>query len=179
MPTLVNCAACGHRRYVPEEVLPFGVRCPKCDETFMDPVVQRVGQPAPTARRRSPRTRHVLVTVLLGLILAVNVVLALVFCVQAIVSMLQAGLLSSLVPWVGLAAAVLYGVNAACAVALLLWRKWGFYGFLATVAIDFVLTLTTGKILAASLTFIAGLAVIGLFYYVLQCGKPSTWSQLD
>lgn len=67
--------------------------------------------------------------------------------------------------------------NVVCAVALFQWKKWGFFGFIATSIIAFVVNLTVGvNIVQASI----GLVGVALLYGVLQIGKERNgWLQLD
>jgi hypothetical protein len=73
--------------------------------------------------------------------------------------------------------AVMVIANVVCAIALFQWKKWGFFGFLVTSAVTFVVNLMVGlNILQAILGF-AGVATL---YGVLQIGKERKgWTQLD
>ncbi|MBN2143824.1 MAG: hypothetical protein JW774_04285 [Candidatus Aureabacteria bacterium] len=68
-------------------------------------------------------------------------------------------------------------VNIVCAVALFQWKKWVFFGFLATTIVTFFVNLMLGiNIVQATL----GLAGLALLYCVLQIGKEKkAWTQLD
>jgi hypothetical protein len=68
-------------------------------------------------------------------------------------------------------------VNLVCAVALLRWKKWGFWGFCISTAIVFVLNLAIGLSVASA---IGGLLGVAILYGVLHIGKDNKgWPQLD
>ncbi|BAZ15426.1 hypothetical protein NIES4071_72980 [Calothrix sp. NIES-4071] len=73
--------------------------------------------------------------------------------------------------------AVLSIFNIVCAVALLRWKKWGFYGLLATSVVAFILNLSFGINLVQSLLGFVGIAIL---YGVLNMGgENKAWHQLD
>jgi hypothetical protein len=66
--------------------------------------------------------------------------------------------------------------NLICAIALLRWKKWGFWGTCASTIVIFITNLYIGTGGAA----ILGLAGPALLYAVLQIGGENNgWSQLD
>jgi hypothetical protein len=66
--------------------------------------------------------------------------------------------------------------NIICAVALLRWRKWGFYGFLVTTIVALANNLMIGLGIGVSLIGLLGIIVL---YAVLQIGGPQkAWPQL-
>jgi hypothetical protein len=68
-------------------------------------------------------------------------------------------------------------VNVLCAVALLRWKKWGFWGFIASAIAVLVVNLSIG--LGPSSIF-GGVVGIALLYGVLHIGKEKKgWSQLE
>jgi hypothetical protein len=68
-------------------------------------------------------------------------------------------------------------VNVVCAVALFRWKKWGFYGFLATSVIAFAINLVLGLGIIRAVFGFVGVAIL---YGVLQIGKENKgWPQLD
>ena len=68
-------------------------------------------------------------------------------------------------------------VNVVCSVALFRWKLWGFFGFLVTTAVAFVVNLMIGVNIVQALFGLVGLAVL---YGVLQIGKEkSGWAQLE
>ena len=73
--------------------------------------------------------------------------------------------------------AVLGIVNIVCAVALFQWKKWGFFGFLATSIVTFVVNLMVGLNIFQAILGLAGVAVL---YGVLHIGKERKgWAQLN
>ena len=69
-------------------------------------------------------------------------------------------------------------LNVVFAVALLRWKKWGFFGFAALGAMIFVLNMMAG-LGAQSL---AGLVGIGILWVVLQVakeGQPKAWELME
>jgi hypothetical protein len=179
MPVLLNCSTCGHRRYVSEERLPYGIRCPRCDETFMDPIVPKIGQPVAGARRMAFKTRPAAATTGLIVLLCTGALTAVVCLILAVIGMASTGPMQSLAPWLLAAQGLLAAVDAGCVFALLLWRVWGFYGLAGSLGVSFLLVLTGGAVLLAAVVLILALAVIGGLYALLKAGKPSTWSQLE
>jgi len=68
-------------------------------------------------------------------------------------------------------------INVVCAVALFYWKKWGFFGFVATSIFTFVINLMVGLNVVQAMLGLAGVAVL---YGVLQIGKDiKGWTQLD
>lgn len=68
-------------------------------------------------------------------------------------------------------------VNTVCAVALFQWKKWGFFGFIATSAVTFVINLMVGLSTMKALLGLSGFAVL---YGVLQIGKENKgWTHLE
>jgi len=73
--------------------------------------------------------------------------------------------------------AVVCIANVVCAVALFRWKKWGFFGFIGTSIIAFIVNLMVGvNIVQASF----GLVGFAILYGVLQIGNERKgWTQLD
>ena len=68
-------------------------------------------------------------------------------------------------------------LNIVCAVALFQWKKWGFFGFVATSILALGLNLTIGLNI---FQVILGLAGIAILYGVLQIGNERKgWTQLE
>lgn len=69
-------------------------------------------------------------------------------------------------------------LNIVCGVALFKWKKWGFYGFIVSSALVFIINLAIGLNLYQS---IAGLIGIAVLYGVLQIGNQTNkgWPQLE
>jgi hypothetical protein len=51
MPILVACPTCGYQRQVDEREACMGIKCPKCDQSFLDVVVR-----GPAVREENGRT---------------------------------------------------------------------------------------------------------------------------
>ena len=67
--------------------------------------------------------------------------------------------------------------NLVCAIALFRWKKWGFWGFVASAVIAFAVNLSIGIAPGFALVGLLGLAIL---YGVLHIGKERKgWSQLD
>lgn len=66
--------------------------------------------------------------------------------------------------------------NLVCAVALFRWKKWGFWGFVASAVVTFFLNLRIGLGLGSALFGLLGVAIL---YGVLHIGNENKgWSQL-
>jgi hypothetical protein len=67
--------------------------------------------------------------------------------------------------------------STVCLVALFRWKKWGFYGAVATTVLAFVVNLAVGLTIAQALIGFVGIA---LLYGVLQIGGDKKgWTQLE
>jgi len=68
-------------------------------------------------------------------------------------------------------------VNVVCSIALFQWKKWGFFGFIVTTIVAFVVNPILGLNIVQALL---GLLGVPLLYGVLQIGKEKKgWTQLD
>jgi hypothetical protein len=73
--------------------------------------------------------------------------------------------------------AVLGLLNVVCAVALLQWRKWGFFGFVVSALAAFGINLAIGLNIVQACF---GLVGVGVLYAVLQIGNANKgWPQLE
>jgi hypothetical protein len=67
--------------------------------------------------------------------------------------------------------------NLVCAIALFRWKKWGFWGFVASAVIAFAVNLSIGIAPGFALVGLLGVAIL---YGVLHIGKEEKgWPQLD
>ena len=67
--------------------------------------------------------------------------------------------------------------NVLCAVALFRWKKWGFWGFVATTVLALAMNLYLGLKPTASSSGLLGVAIL---YGVLHVGRERRgWDQLD
>lgn len=120
------------------------------------------------------KERHGCLTTWLVLMIISNTGIALIY-------LLGNGVISQNLPsapgWVFPLLAMMGALNVVFAIALLKWKKWGFFGFIASSIMAFVVNLIIGiNILQA----IFGLASVGLLYVVLNIGKEKkAWTQLD
>ena len=72
---------------------------------------------------------------------------------------------------------VLVLFNLACAIALLRWKKWGFWGLIVSAVVTLGINLTIGLGLSSA---IVGLLGVVILYGVLQIGRHNRgWPQLD
>jgi hypothetical protein len=99
----------------------------------------------------------------------------------ALLYLLAGGLIKQVMPnipdWSLPVLGLLCIVNVVCAVALLKWKKWGFYGVAGTSAAAFVINLALGQGIIQSLLGLLGIAIL---YGVLQIGKDNVgWTQLE
>jgi hypothetical protein len=68
--------------------------------------------------------------------------------------------------------------NLGCAIALFKWKKWGFWGFLASSVIPFIFNFFAG-FLAALLFDLIGIAWLFAIFQIGIKRKNKYWSQLD
>jgi hypothetical protein len=79
--------------------------------------------------------------------------------------------------WTWLLLAVLGIFNVVCAIGLLKWKKWGFYGFVASSVAAFIINLSVGVNIATSLFGFIGIAIL---YGVLNMGgENKAWPRLE
>jgi hypothetical protein len=72
---------------------------------------------------------------------------------------------------------VLVLFNLACAIALFRWKRWGFWGLVASAAVTLGVNLTIGLGFSAAIVGVLGVI---LLYGVLHIGKDNKgWAQLD
>ena len=119
------------------------------------------------------KQRHGCLTAWLTLMIILNSVFSLMYLASAV------GASSTLrLPTFALLVLSLVGIaNVACAIALFKWKKAGFYGFIGTSAVAFIVNLSIGLGIAPSLF---GLGGVGNLYGILQIGKEQAgWRQLD
>ena len=120
------------------------------------------------------KQRHGCLTAWLVLLIVVNSLVALLYIVEG--SELRKHLPSA-PAWTFPALIVLLIANVIFAAALFRWKKWGFWGFIATTVIAFFINLMIGVNVVQA---VLGLVGIGILYGVLQIGKENKgWPQLD
>ena len=79
--------------------------------------------------------------------------------------------------WVGPLLAFVGILNVIFAIALLRWKRWGFFGCVATSVLAFVVNVGTGLGIGHSLLGLAGLAI--LFGALQIGGENKGWTQLE
>src|SRR5215471_8227295 len=120
------------------------------------------------------KQRHGCLTAWLVLVIILNAIVSLVYLFG---SSAVASALPSSRGWAIPVLAVLALVNVACAVALFLWKRWGFYGLVATSVVTFGINIALGiNVLQAAF----GLVGVAILYGVLQIGQTNKgWPQLE
>ncbi|HDL00987.1 MAG TPA: hypothetical protein ENH23_01980 [candidate division Zixibacteria bacterium] len=124
------------------------------------------------------KNRHGCLAAWLVLIIILNSTFALIILLASI-DVLGKYKLASGIP--DLVFAVMIGCalfNLVCAMVLFKWKKWGFWGYLAsnivTIFVSIPFRINTGQL------FLVSLIGVGLLYGVLHIGKENKgWSQLD
>ncbi len=78
--------------------------------------------------------------------------------------------------WVFVSIGLLAGINIALGIALFLWKKWAFWGFLLSSLGGLLLYLKAG----AGIQTLLGLTGVAVLYFALQLGGENKgWHQLD
>jgi hypothetical protein len=121
-----------------------------------------------------PKQRHGCLTAYLVAMLVLNSLAALLYIVGV-------GFIKQSLPnapaWTFPVLAAAATLNVVFAVALLRWKKWGFFGFVATSTLALCVNLTIGVNIAQ---VILGLAGIAILYGVLHIGNEKKgWTQLE
>jgi len=120
------------------------------------------------------KQRHGCLTAWLVLMIIANSISALIYLFA---SDFIARTLPSAPSWSFPILALLGIFNVICAIALFKWKKWGFYGFIASSIIALIINLIIGIDVAQSLAGLIGLVIL---YGVLNIGKErAAWPQLD
>jgi hypothetical protein len=120
------------------------------------------------------KQRHGCLTAWLVLMIVINAATALIY-------LFGSGMISESLPsspgWLFPVLAVASIFNVICAVVLFKWKKWGFYGFVVTSVVAFVINLMIGINPAQAFLGLVGLAIL---YGVLQIGgERKGWAQLE
>ena len=120
------------------------------------------------------RSRHGCLTAWLALMVIANSAMATVYLLGG-AAIYQ--LYSSAPTWAFPVLGVAGLGNVVCSIALLRWKKWGFFGFIASSALAFAANLMIG---VPTLQTLFGLAGIAVLYGFLQIGKEKkAWTQLN
>jgi small-conductance mechanosensitive channel len=120
------------------------------------------------------KQRHGCLTAWLILMIIVN-------ALTAVVNLAAAGFIRERSPgmpaWAMPVLAVGAALNVVFAIALFLWKKWGFYGVVVMTVIAFVVNVASGINIALA---VFGLVGVGVLYGVLQIGRENKgWPQLE
>ena len=120
------------------------------------------------------KQRHGCLTAWLILMIIANSLTALIY-------LFASGLIMRNLPhapaWTAPMLAVIGMANVVFSIALFQWKRWGFFGFLATGILTFVINLMIGLGIVQS---VLGLLGIVLLYAVLQIGgEKKGWTQLE
>jgi hypothetical protein len=126
--------------------------------------------------RRMPQAkRHGLLTAWLILMIIVNALGAIVCLLR---SVWWARLITHTVNWflpLMLVATLINVGGLVCAIALLRWKKWGFYGYLVLKVIDIV-----GGVLLGNVSAAFGVIGIAILFGLLHIGGPDkAWYNLE
>jgi len=79
--------------------------------------------------------------------------------------------------WAGIVLSLGAVLNFICAIALFKWKKWGFFGFVASALLALGVNMAIGLGIGQSLFGLVGVAVL---YGVLQIGGDRKgWTQLE
>lgn len=120
-----------------------------------------------------PKRRHGCLTAWLILLIVANSLSALMYLFAKNLIMNAA---PSAPEWTFPVYAGLGIVNVICAIALARWKKWGFYGFVATTLAGLVLNLVVG---VEAVQVVSGLLGVVILFGVLQIGRENKgWPQL-
>jgi hypothetical protein len=155
------CPNCGERLRLPEpEIKPSVVA------DASPPDSNAIRHEEPKERQVSEqKQRHGCLTALLVVMIVANSAVALYYVFEGLAVFI-------------LGAILIIGAifNVVCVIALLKWKKWGFWGCVASSIIALCLNLYMGL---GPLSFL-GLIGIAVLYGVLQIGKENKgWPQLD
>lgn len=121
-----------------------------------------------------PKQRHGCLTAWLILMIVANSLSALMY-------LFAKNLILDAVPetpeWTFPVYAALGIVNVICAIALARWKKWGFFGFVATTLVGLVINIIVE---VEIMQMIFGLLGIVILFGVLHIGKENKgWTQLE
>ncbi len=120
------------------------------------------------------KQRHGCLTALLIVMIVLNAATALFYLVGSAV---LRDMLPNAPGWLFPVLVVFSLFNLVCAIALLQWKKWAFWGFAATSIVGLVINLSIGLGIGKSLAGLVGLAVL---YGTLQIGNENKgWPQLE
>ena len=133
----------------------------------------KVEAPKPVTPAPGGKKRH-------GCLTAWLIIIIIACAVSIIMYLATTSLISSeldMAGWVVPVLVILLVFEIVCAIALFMWKKWGFWGFCAIVVISIIINLSLGLGITASLGGLVGLAIL---FGVLNIGKDNKgWPQLN
>ncbi len=128
----------------------------------------------PPARKK----RHGCLTALLVFIIVINLF-------AAFFTWLGAGVLAEFLEnepatWVTWFNVIISLLVVVFAIAIFIWKKWGFWGLVAIQIINIVVSAVSGNVFSVVSSIIGALIAIGILYGVLQIGNEDKgWPQLE
>ena len=133
-------------------------------------------------RIKEVKSRHGCLMAWLILIIIMNSAVALMYLINP----LRRGMISQILPnvpvWVSIVSIVISIFIVVCAIALLLWKKWGFWGICATSVVSLIVNLSVGSSGIGQVLFSVFNCLLGvvLLFGVLHIGKKENkgWPQL-
>lgn len=123
------------------------------------------------------KERHGCVTAWLWLIVVMGVGTSFVYLLFGEALARSPGL-RDVEPWLTPVLGVLSLANVAFGIALLRWKRWGFYGFCAMACVTLVLNLTAG-IGAQSFTGLIGVLILWVILQVKGPDQVKAWDHLE
>jgi len=128
------------------------------------------------------KKRHGCLTAYLILIFTLNLIgafsqLITFFFAEPIMYPDSEALTASIVPrWLWLVLGIGSIIKLVSTVAILNWKKWGFWLFTISVVIRLIFNFYTGLYIANGIFWLVGIAIL---YGALNVGKKNGWRQLD
>ncbi len=120
------------------------------------------------------KQRHGCLTAWLVLMVVANSLMAALYLFRGVIIKEN---YSSAPAWAPRALALVGIANVVFSVALLRWKKWGFFGFVVASGVAFVVNLKVGLSVVQAVSGLAGIAIL---YGALQIGKENKgWPQLE
>jgi hypothetical protein len=113
--------------------------------------------------------------------LTVWLVIIILFSLAAIIIVIPKGNpnLPDILPgWVVAISITFSLLNIVFAVALFMWKKWGFWGFCAVAVVDFTISIIAGELFIFSLVGLC-LRLFILYIALTIGGDNKAWSQLE
>ena len=141
--------------------------------------IQNVPGTAPPSN--PPRKqRHGCLTALLIVIIILNAFSIIGAAIIAIVGTGFLGLDVTIPLWNNVLSIVLGILTIVCAIALFMWKKWGFWGLIGIEVINIASSVSDGNAFFIVSSVFSAIIAIGLLYGTLQIGGANKgWTQLE